>query len=104
MCFQHDNAKSHISKIVIEKIAEFSWELLPHPSYSSDLTPSDYHLFCWFNNCFRGKNFENELVLKIEPQKYFDAKLLEFYIKSINDLPKHRAEVIKTKGEYKLDK
>jgi hypothetical protein len=44
------------------------------------------------------------LDLKIEPQKYFEAKLLEFYTKSINDLPKHRAEVMKTKGEYILDK
>jgi [histone H3]-lysine36 N-dimethyltransferase SETMAR len=64
--FQHDNAKSHIPKIVTVKIVEFGRELLPHPPYSQDLAPSDYHLFCWLNNYLRGKNFENKGVLKIE--------------------------------------
>ena len=48
--FQHDNAKSNIPKIVIDKIAEFGRKLLPQPLYSPDLTPSDQHLFCWLNN------------------------------------------------------
>jgi len=38
--FQHDNSKSHIPKIVTEKIAEFGWELLPHPPYSLSLASS----------------------------------------------------------------
>jgi hypothetical protein len=50
ICFQHVNAKPHISKIVTEKIAEFGWELLPNPLYLPDLTPSDNHLFCWLDN------------------------------------------------------
>jgi [histone H3]-lysine36 N-dimethyltransferase SETMAR len=102
--FQHVNAKPHISKIVTEKIAEFGWEPLPHPPYSPDLAPSDYHLISTFYYYLRGKNFENEEVLKIELEKYFDSKLLEFYTKDIHDIPIHRAEVMKTKEEYKLDK
>ena len=70
--FQHDNAKPHVSKIVTEKIAEFGWELLPHPPYSPDLAPSDYHFISTFYNYLRGKNFENEEVLKIELEKFFD--------------------------------
>jgi hypothetical protein len=27
-------------------IHELDWEILPHPPYSPDLAPSDYHLFC----------------------------------------------------------
>ena len=102
--FQHDNAKPHVSKIVTEKIAEFGWELLPHPPYSPDLAPSDYHLFRSLSNYLRGKNFKNEEVLKIELQKFFDSKPQEFYAKGIHDLPRRWAEVIKTKGEYILDK
>jgi hypothetical protein len=41
--FQHDNAKSHIPKIVTEKIAEFGLELLPHLPYLPALTTSDYY-------------------------------------------------------------
>ena len=102
--FQHDNAKPHVSKIVTEKIAEFGWELLPHPPYSPDLAPSGYHLFRSLSNYLRGKNFKNEEVLKIELQKFFDSKPQEFYAKGIHDLPRRWAEVIKTKGEYILDK
>jgi [histone H3]-lysine36 N-dimethyltransferase SETMAR len=102
--FQHDNAKSHISKIVTEKIPEFGWELLPHPPYSLGLASSDYHLISTLYNYLRGKNFENNEVLKIELQKLFDSKSLEYYNKGIHDLPRHRAEVMKTKGEYMLDK
>ena len=50
--FQHDNAKSHVFKIVKEKIAKFGRELLAHPPYSPDLAPSDYHLFCSLSNHF----------------------------------------------------
>ena len=41
----HDNALSHTAKLVKETIEAFSWEILPHAAYSSDLAPSDYHLF-----------------------------------------------------------
>jgi hypothetical protein len=31
-------------------IQELDWEILPHPPYSSDLAPSDYHLFRSLSN------------------------------------------------------
>ena len=92
--FQHDNAKPHISKIVTEKIPEFACELLPCPPYSLGLASSYYNLISTFYNYLRGKNFENEEVLKIELQKLFDSKILEYYTKGIHDLPRHRAEVM----------
>jgi hypothetical protein len=50
------------------------------------------------------KILKKKEVLKIELQKLFDSKPQEFVVKGIHDLPRHRAEVMKTKGEYKLDK
>jgi len=41
----HDNASSHTAKLVRETIEAFGWEKLSHAAYSSDLAPSDYHLF-----------------------------------------------------------
>ena len=41
----YDNAPSHITKLVKETIEAFDWEILSHAAYSSDLAPSDYHLF-----------------------------------------------------------
>ncbi|GBP53266.1 Histone-lysine N-methyltransferase SETMAR [Eumeta japonica] len=31
-------------------VREFGWEVLMHPHYSSDLTPSDFHLFQCLQN------------------------------------------------------
>ena len=43
--FHHDNAPSHSSAKTREVIRSYGWTTLPHPPYSPDLAPSDYHLF-----------------------------------------------------------
>jgi histone-lysine N-methyltransferase SETMAR len=43
----HNNARPHAAAAAaIETIQKLNFELLPHPPYSPDLAPSDYHLFC----------------------------------------------------------
>ena len=42
--FHHDNAPAHSSRITKEILREFRWELLPHPPYSPDLSPSDFFI------------------------------------------------------------
>ncbi|GFX84111.1 mariner Mos1 transposase [Trichonephila clavipes] len=42
---QHDNARSHVAKVVKTYLETLKWEVLPYPLYSLDLAPSDYHLF-----------------------------------------------------------
>ena len=42
---QHDNAPAHTSHLVLSTIHNLKYELLRHPSYSPDLSPSDYFLF-----------------------------------------------------------
>ena len=41
---QHDNAR-HVAKVVKTYLEMLKWEVLPHLPYSSDVAPSDYHLF-----------------------------------------------------------
>ena len=43
--FQHDNARPHVGKVVKEASEALNWDVLPHPPYSPDIAPSDYHLF-----------------------------------------------------------
>ena len=45
MILLHDNALSHIAKLVKETIEAFGWEILSHAAYSPNLALSDYHLF-----------------------------------------------------------
>jgi len=41
----HDNARSHIAKIVKDTLLSLQWEVLLHVAYSLDCAPSDHHLF-----------------------------------------------------------
>ena len=42
---QLDNARFHVAKVVKTYLETLKWEVLPHPPYSPDAAPSDYHLF-----------------------------------------------------------
>jgi histone-lysine N-methyltransferase SETMAR len=51
-----------MSKAVIQ---ELDWEILPHPPYSPNLAPVDYHLFRSLSNNLRGVSFNNTLSSEI---------------------------------------
>jgi histone-lysine N-methyltransferase SETMAR len=42
---QHDNARPHTARATAKKIKDLRLECIPHPAYSPDLAPSDYHVF-----------------------------------------------------------
>ena len=44
----YDNAHPHTAQLTLETLKNVDWEILPHPSYSPDVAPSD--LFCCNSN------------------------------------------------------
>ncbi|UYV80290.1 SETMAR, partial [Cordylochernes scorpioides] len=59
LILQHDNAPAHNSTMVKNTIKDLGWELLPHPPYSPDLAPSDYHLFTSLGHALKKQEFSN---------------------------------------------
>ena len=51
----HDNARPHTARLTQNKLHSLGWEVLPHPPYSPDLAPSDFHLLRISNTC--GKKY-----------------------------------------------
>ena len=45
MLLLHDNVHPHGANQTTVALRSFKWEVLQHPPYSPDLTPSDFHLF-----------------------------------------------------------
>jgi hypothetical protein len=45
-------------------IPELDWEILPHPPYSPDLAPSDYHLFHSIPNNLCRVSFNDDAELE----------------------------------------
>jgi len=47
----HDNARPHVAAPIKTYLETLKWEVLPHPPYSLDIAPSDFHLFRWRMAC-----------------------------------------------------
>ena len=59
---------------------------MPHPLYSPDLAPSDYHLFCSLQNHLNGKTYDSNEAVKNELIQFFPSKNQTFYESGIKKL------------------
>ncbi|KAF2351785.1 EGF-like domain [Trinorchestia longiramus] len=61
----HDNVRPHVARMTVQKLTELGYETLPHPPYSPDLSPTDYHLFKHLSAFLDGKTFRSKRPSKI---------------------------------------
>jgi [histone H3]-lysine36 N-dimethyltransferase SETMAR len=101
--FLHDNARPHTAKKTMQKLLEQGWEVMPHPAYSPDLAPSDYHLFRSLQNHLNEKHFVDEDEVKSYLCDYFNSLSSDFCSSGIFHLPKRWQQVIDSDGNYILD-
>ena len=64
MCFHHDNTRPYTGHTTTNLLAQFGWDILTHPTYSSDLAPSDFHLFAELKSHLTGTHFQTDDELK----------------------------------------
>ena len=55
-----DNVLVHTSQVSMDAAKEYGYELVPHPPYSPDLAPSDYHLFGNLKKHLRGRRSDDD--------------------------------------------
>lgn len=99
----HDNARPHVAKLTERTIGQLRWEVLPHPPWSPDLAPSDYHLFLSLRNHLSGKHYEDYDELNSDLTVFFESKPTSFYRRGIEVLPARWAEVVENDGDYIAD-
>jgi histone-lysine N-methyltransferase SETMAR len=100
---RHDNAQPHTANMTKAAIQELDWEILPHPPYSPDLAPLDYHLFCSLSSNLRAVFFNNDAELENWFDDFFAARLADFFKCGIQNLPEHWKAVVNNGGEYIID-
>ena len=98
--FLHDNARPHVAKSTREKLLKLGWITIPHPPYSPDLAPTDYHLYRSLSDYLREKKFDDENDLKMDLVKFFGQKSRGFYEHGILSLPERWRQVIDNNGAY----
>jgi histone-lysine N-methyltransferase SETMAR len=86
-----------------EKIKELNWEILDHPPCSSDLAPSNYHLFRSLQNHLNNKKFKKFKEVNDAILAYFESKPTSFYKAGIEKLATRWETVIASNGNYIID-
>ncbi len=99
----HDNARPHVAKQTQNKLQQFGWEVLPHPPYSPDLAPSDFHLFRALHGDMRERQFHDCDELSEYISAFFTSKPASFYAHGIEQLWQRWQQVIDACGEYIVD-
>ena len=98
--YLHDNARLHIAKSTREKLLKLEWIPVAHPPYSSDLSPTDSHLFCCPSKHLREKKFNDENNVKIDLINFFVEKSKDFYEGGILSLSERWQRVTDNDGAY----
>uniref|UniRef100_A0A5S6QGD1 Histone-lysine N-methyltransferase SETMAR n=1 Tax=Trichuris muris TaxID=70415 RepID=A0A5S6QGD1_TRIMR len=96
----HDNARPHISKMTVQKLYHTGYETLPHPPYSADLSPTDYHIFKHLEHFLQGKQFKNYEEAKTAFEEFIASKASDFYATGINTLVSRWQKCIGHEGSY----
>ncbi|KAG5324314.1 MOS1T transposase, partial [Pseudoatta argentina] len=96
----HDNARPHVAKPVKTYLETLKWEVLPHPPYSPDIAPSDFHLFRSMAHGLADRRFHSYE----EAQKWIDSwiasKDMSFFRRGIHVLPERWEKVVESDGKY----
>ncbi|KAG5322732.1 MOS1T transposase, partial [Pseudoatta argentina] len=96
----HDNARPHVAKPVKTYLETLKWEVLPHPPYSPDIAPSNFHLFRSMAHGLADRRFHSYE----EAQKWIDSwiasKDMSFFRRGIHVLPERWEKVVSSDGQY----
>jgi len=96
----HDNARPHGSRLTMRKLQELQFEVLAHPPYSPDLSPTDYHLFRSLGNHLHDQRYTNQNAIISSFEEFLEQKNASFYKNGIFDLPTRWQRIIDVNGEY----
>ena len=96
----HDNARPHVAQTTLQKLNALGYETLPHPPYSPDLSPTDYHFFKHLDNFLQEKVFNKRDAAENAFRDFIESRTPEFYATGINKLVSCWQKCVDSNGFY----
>lgn len=96
----HDNARPHVAAPVKTYLETLNWEVLPHPPYSPDIAPSDFHLFRSMTHGLSEQHFTSYEDIKNWVDSWIASKDEAFFRRGIRMLPERWEKVVASDGQY----
>ena len=81
-------------------ISKFGWTVLPHPPYSPDLAPPDFHLFGPLKDGLRGQHFPDDDAVITAVKQWLRSVDYDFYERGIQGLVHRWKKCIANGGDY----
>ena len=95
-----DKARPNLGKDVRELLHGYSWDVLPHPLYSPDMSPPDFDLFQKLKINMRGVRFSTLEDVSLSVTRRVRQLNCSRDLMGTMDLPKRWDAVIRQKGDY----
>ena len=95
-----DNARPHTSQVTRQKLTQLNIEVLPHPPYSPDLSPTDYHFFRALDAFLRQQVFTNADQVENAFRRFVDSRDPVCFRDGIDLLPSRWQACVDANGAY----
>ena len=95
-----DNARPRHARATAEELKRLGIIWLPHPPYSPDLSPCDYHAFRSLEAYTKGKKFNNRQEVKHAVDEWIASRPSSFWMNGISALPSRWRDVVAKEGHY----
>ena len=89
-----------MAHVTQDLLASFKWDLFPHPPYSPDLAPSDFHLFPALKKSLGGQKFSTDAELQEAVKKWFQRQDAQFFEDGIHKLLTRYQKCVQLGGDY----
>jgi hypothetical protein len=85
---QHENARPHTARSTVATVLDLSFECLPYPPYSPDLSSSDFHVFGPLKEAMGCKSFRSDEEVQQAVHEWLRSQPKDFFSRGIHALMK----------------
>ena len=97
---QHDIARPHTSRQTQDALRQLELTTLPHPAYSPDHIPFDYHLFPRLKKYLKGHHYDNDEEVIADVRRWCRGQSVEFFTDGVRQLVKRWKLCVERDGDY----